>query len=227
MSEPKPMILLAGGRPRDPSGMVRSLSRALQECGKQKPKVAYVGVANKDSVAFFTAIKALLKEAGAGQVTLVRLAKTGADKNAAKKVLESSDVIFLSGGEVEDGMRWLLEHELIDFLKALYNNGTLFVGMSAGSIMMGTHWVRWGNPADDATAELFDCLGLIPTVFDTHAEDEDWKELKMVLHLMGPGTHGYGIPRDGMIRADNQGHLENLEKELLSFINSDGRLQRI
>lgn len=227
MSQEKPIILLAGGPSRNPSGMVTCLSRALRECGNEKPKVAYVGTASKANVLFFNAIKALLKGAGAGEVTLLRLAKPGADIKAAKEALAAADAVFFSGGEVDDGMNGLIQHGLTAFLKELYGQGKLFIGVSAGSIMMGTHWVRWQNPEDDGTAELFDCLGLVPTIFDTHAEDEDWKELKTALRLMGPGARGYGIPRDGMISADSQGRLTYLEKELLCYINNNGQVQRI
>jgi peptidase E len=226
MSAERPALLLAGGRPRDPSGTIRTLSRALQECLVQKPKVAYIGTASGDSVIFFNMIKSLLKKAGAAEVSLVRLAKEGADASAAKRTLERSDIIFISGGEVEDGMQWLERHDLVGFLKDLYRRGKLFLGMSAGSIMMGAHWVHWDDETDDNTASLFDCLNLIPCVFDTHAEDEDWKELKTALRLMGPGARGYGIPRDGMISADSGGNLVNMEKELLVYVNRDGTIEQ-
>lgn len=226
MNGMKPIFLMAGGRPRDPSGMVRCLARAIGECGKQKPRVAYVGTASKDNMLFFTAIKALLKEAGAGTVELVRLARPNADVEAAKRSLEAADAVFLSGGEVEDGIQGLARHGLTGYMHELYNKGKLFFGASAGSIMMGARWVRWENPGDDATASLFDCLGLVPTVFDTHAEDEDWKELKLTLKLLGPGARGYGIPRDGMASADSRGNLTNLEKELLPFVNEGGEVKR-
>jgi peptidase E len=227
MNDARPAFLLAGGRPRDPQGMVHSLARALQECGKLKPRVTYLGVANQDNVVFYNAMKILLKEAGAKDVPLLRLAKTNADIDAAKKALDSADAIFISGGEVEDGMLWLSQHGLVGYLKELYSQGKLFIGISAGSIMMGSHWVRWEDPDDDATAELFDCLSLVPSIFDTHAEDEDWKELIMALRLMGPGARGYGIPRNGMISADNAGRLTNLDEVLLCYINNNGLVQRV
>lgn len=227
MNDAKPAFLMAGGKPRDPASMLNLFSRVFQECGKQKPLVAYLGIANKDNVIFYNVMKTLMKQAGAAKVVLLPLAKTGADINAAKKVLESADAIFLSGGEVEDGMRWLMQHGLVGFLKNLYSQGKLFFGISAGSIMMGAHWVRWENPEDNATAELFDCLGFVPTVFDTHAEDEDWIELKTALQLMGPGARGYGIPSNGMISGDSGGRLVNLKKTLLCYINDNGQVQRI
>lgn len=226
MTTAKPALLLAGGRPKNPEDTVRTLSRALGESGREKPSVAYLGVASGDSLIFYSAMKALLKKAGAGDVTMPRVAKKTPDTGEARRLLETADVIFLSGGEVEDGMDWLNRHGLSEFLKDLYGAGKLFVGMSAGSIMMGAHWVRWEDEDDDSTASLFDCLGLIPATFDTHAEDEDWKELKTALRLMGPGSRGYGIPRDGMISADSMGTLVNLEKALLCYVNMDGQIER-
>ncbi len=227
MNRTKPIFLLAGGRPRNPENMVSSMARALKECGQQEPRVACLGVANGDNEVFYRNIKSLLQEAGAGDVFLLRLAKTRVDLSAAKQALETADAIFISGGEVDDGMRWLEQHGLVGFLRGLRSQGKVFFGMSAGSIMMGTHWVRWENPNDDTTAELFDCLGFAPTVFDTHAEEEDWKELKMALQLQGPGGRGYGIPSGGMASVDDQGQIVSLEKTLLCYVNIEGQVQRV
>ena len=226
MNEIKPIFLLAGGNFHTPNSMVPSIARALKECGLEKPRVAYLGVASGDNLFFYGAIKSLLHEAEAGEVFLLRLAKTRVDLASVKRALETSDAIFISGGEVDDGMRWLERHGLVDFLRELRSQGKLFIGVSAGSIMMGTHWVRWKKPNDDATAELFDCLGFAPTTFDTHAEDEDWKELKIALQLQGPGAHGYGIPREGMVSVDNQGQMVALEKTLLCYVNNEGQVQK-
>ena len=226
MNQMKPLFLIAGGHSRSPKSMVPLMAQALNECGRLKPRVAYVGTANGDNKIFYGAMRVLLKEAGAGEVFLLPLAKSKVKLSAVKQELETSDAVFLSGGEVEDGMCWLAQHGLVDFLKELRGKGKLFFGLSAGSIMMGAHWVRWENPDDDSTAELFDCLDFVPTIFDTHAEDEDWKELKMALRLRGSGEHGYGIPSGGMVVVDEQGTMTIPEKPLLCFVNNDGRVQQ-
>jgi len=226
MSGRKSLFLIAGGRPRDPKTIVSLTERALRECGRKEPRVAYIGTANGDNLAFYMSIKSLLREAGAGDVSFPRLARAKADLAAAKQVMEAADAIYLSGGEVEDGMRWLKQHGLIGFLSEMRDQGKLFLGMSAGSIMMGTHWVRWENEDDDATASLFDCLGFAPTTFDTHAEDEDWKELKMALKLQGPGARGYGISSGGLASVDEQGQIIALEKTLLPYVNIEGQVHR-
>ncbi|MCL2126360.1 MAG: Type 1 glutamine amidotransferase-like domain-containing protein [Oscillospiraceae bacterium] len=217
-----PALLLAGGRPSGATDMARMLSNAFK--AYKNPKVAYIGAASGDSFMFFKMMKSLLTKAGANKVTFVRLAKDKIDINAAKATLSSSDVIFFSGGEVEDGINCIKKHQLAAFLHDLYNQGKQFVGVSAGTIMLGSHWVRWEDPKDDSTAELFDCLGIVPLVFDTHAEDEDWIELKAVLRLQGDGALGYGLPSGCAVAADSEGTLTKIEKEYLVFKNSDGKI---
>jgi peptidase E len=220
-----PAVLIAGGRPLNPAAMTAMMSRAFE--GMEKPHVAYIGTANGDSTAFFQMMKPLLKKSGANKVSFVRLAKKNPDLEAARNVLAGADLIFLSGGEVEDGMNWLKKHGLCGFLKDLYESGKRFMGVSAGVIMMGTHWVRWDVPGDDSTAQLFPCLGIIPKRFDVHGESEDWVELKAALKLLGNGSRAYGLPGGSMISADSQGTLVNLQKEYLVFVNEGGRIHTV
>ena len=217
-----PAILVAGGRPRDPAVMARLVSHVFK--GIQKPLVAYIGTANGDNPVFFQVMKSILKKAGAEKVVFVHLAKKNPDLDTAKRELTNADVIFLSGGEVEDGINWLTKHNLAGFLKELYNSGKRFIGISAGVIMMGSHWVHWDVEGDDSTSKLFDCLAFTPVLFDVHGEDEDWVELKAAVKLLGPGSRGYGLPGGSMISADSRGTLVNLEKEYLVFINEGGRV---
>jgi len=219
-----PALMVAGGRPRDPEAMARMFSRAFE--GLQKPKAAYIGTANGDNFAFFQAMKLMLKKAGAAKVTLVHLAKEKADIDTAKNTLATADVIFLSGGEVEDGMNWLKKYGLTGFLKDLYNKGKRFIGVSAGVIMMGSHWVHWDVEGDDSTSKLFDCLAFTPVLFDVHGEDEDWVELKAALKLLGPLSRAYGLPGGCMVSADSRGNLLNLEKGYQVFVNDKGNIRR-
>ena len=220
-----PALLIAGGSPRDLAAMARMMSHAFS--GLEKPVVAYIGTANGDNPAFFQMMKMMLKSAGAGKVVFVRLAKKAPDIDAAKKSIADADVIFLSGGEVEDGMNWLKNHGLISFLKELYGAGKRFLGVSAGVIMMGTHWVHWDIEGDDSTSKLFDCLAFTPFLFDVHGESENWVELKAALKLLGPGSRAYGLPGGCMVSADSSGNLVNLEKEYLVFVNENGRINRL
>ena len=221
----KPAFLLAGGRQTSEAEMARLISLAFG--AEKNPRVAYIGAANSDNVLFFGRMKSFLMRAGAKRVDFVRLAKEKIDLGSVKTALSSSDVIFLSGGEVEDGMLWLKRHGLADYLKELYFENRQFVGVSAGTIMMGAHWVRWEDPDRYTGPELFNCLGIIPAIFDTHAEDEDWIELKAALTLCGDGERGYGVAAGGLVCADSRGMPLNVAGSFLTYVNDNGVIRAL
>jgi hypothetical protein len=92
--------------------------------------------------------------------------------------------------------------------------------------MLARCWVRWPDPGSDASAETFPCLGLAPLLCDTHAEKEDWEELKVLLKLTGAAL-GYGIPSGAALRVSGDGSLLALGKPVARFIFQDGRLEPI
>jgi cyanophycinase-like exopeptidase len=99
----------------------------------------------------------------------------------------------MSGGDVDEGMRVLTACGMVGLLTDLFREGKPFFGFSAGSIMLASSWVRWRDPGDDASAELFPCLGFAPVLCDTHGEADGWEELRTLARLAPPGSLGYGI----------------------------------
>jgi cyanophycinase-like exopeptidase len=167
------------------------LQSVFKQTGIRKPMVAYVGAASGDNAEFRLWMAGLMQKSGAGHV---RLPLCGRDTGMrAKVVLEASDLIFVSGGDVEEGMRVLRQKEMISVLRRLHQEGKLFFGTSAGSIMLARQWIRWPDPDDEASAALFDCLGFAPIFCDTHGEDDGWEELQALLRLSPVGTIGHGI----------------------------------
>ena len=204
MSE-KTAYLLAGGPSSDPNQMTEDFRTILRTIEKPDPSVAYIGTANHENEAFFQRISAPISEAGAGNVIMVPVLSENADINEAKRILSEADAVFLSGGEVEDGMSGLKKSGLDVFLRELFDGGKLFFGISAGSIMLGSCWVHWDTENDDSTSSLFPCLGFIPMVFDAHGENEDWQELKCALRLLGRDSEGYGLSSGGFYSAGSTG----------------------
>ena len=123
----------------------------------------------------------------------VVIASRNANLQKAKEILKNADAVFISGGWVEAGMQALKEKNMVEFFQDLVRQGKLFIGGSAGSIIIAKEWVRWRNPKDDSSAELFPCLGLVPFICDTHAETDEWVELKTALQLEKDDVIGYGI----------------------------------
>ena len=223
----RPVYLIPGGPPPDIKRMKQDFRTVMEHCGKPYPKIAYVGTANNDNKIFFRFIKGTMVKAGAGEVTLVPIANKSADPQTARRILSESDCVFLSGGEVEDGIVWLKKAGLDVFLAGLYNDGKPFFGTSAGCIMMGRNWVHWDVENDDSTASLFDCLNFVPMTFDTHCENEGWKELKCALRLMGPGSRGYGLSTNGFYSADGEGRLTSYRNAPAVFHNTDGNIGEV
>jgi peptidase E len=220
----KTVYLISGGPSVRPSQLTADLGTALGACGVSAPRVAYVGTASLDSRPFFASLSAAMRKAGAGAVTMAPVVGRHADLAEAQRVLTESDAVFLTGGEVEDGVSWLRKTGLDALLAELYEGGRQFFGISAGCIMMGKHWVHWDREDDDATASLFDCLGFLPLTFDAHGEREDWRELRCALRLMGPGAEGFGLSDGGFFTADVSGRLTALRRPAAAFRNADGTI---
>jgi len=192
MSHSRRPVYLLAGRGSSARSNQQALAEAFALVGG-KPDVAYIGVASGDDRGFFGMIGAMLKDAGAAQVRLAALVSDKADVAKARAIVEGADVVFVSGGDVEEGMNVLRRRRMLPLLRRLQQEGRVFCGVSAGSIMLAPQWVRWRDPQDEGTAERFDCLGLAPLRCDAHGEQEHWEELRALLRLCPPGTEGYGI----------------------------------
>ena len=163
----RPVYLLAGGhssRRRDPDPLVQAV---LKEAGRAAPVIAYIGTANGDDPGFFERMAAVFKAAGALTVNHARIAPDGADLDKARETIKSADIVFVSGGDVDLGMRILAEKGIAKFLADQYEGGKLFFGLSAGSIMLAHEWVRWPDPEDASSAELFPCLDFAAVICDS------------------------------------------------------------
>jgi len=226
MHRKKPVYLLAGGRARGnitPDPLIQAVFR---ESGELSPTVAYVGTANGDDIGFFNRIAVLLKETGASRISHAVISPENADIDEAKDILQSAEIIFVSGGDVYRGLQVLIEKDMIHFISELYENGKLFFGISAGSIMLAKEWIHWRRPDNDSTPELFPCLGFAPIICDTHDEQDDWPELKTVLRLEKDNVRGYGIVSGTAIAVFPDGKIESLGGAIHQYIRRSGRVER-
>ena len=222
------LFLLAGGRGmRTRKGPDPILQAIFRRTGVRKPTVAYVGAASGDNAEFRLWLVGLMKESGAGRITLAPLCGTRGDTEKAKAVIDASNLIFISGGDVEEGMRVLREKDMTSVLQRLYREGKLFFGMSAGSILLARQWIRWEDPSDDKSAVLFDCLGLAPVICDTHGEDDGWEELKALLRLSPAGTIGHGIVSGAALIVRPDGKVSAMGGEVHRFRIQSGAVVRI
>jgi cyanophycinase len=224
---PKPVWLLAGGPGSHRRGPDPLIQRALSLAGKPSPSVAYVGAPSGDNRAFFVMIAALLKKAGAGDVTLVRLCGRRPDIARARDELARADLVFVTGGDVEEGMLVLEATGTVALLGELAAGGVPFLGVSAGSIMLARSWVRWRDPKDESSVELFPCLGIADVWCDTHGEAEGWEELAALTRIVPEGSVSHGIPTGMGLVAHTGGGVEAAGGPVHRFESRAGRAVRI
>jgi peptidase E len=227
MSELKPVYLLAGGRSADRKATDFLVSEVFRESGKKSPSVGYLGAASDDDKDFFHRFEVMFRENGADEITHALLVPDHADISKAKKILNHSDIVYISGGDVDRGMQILIERGMVDFLSELYQEGKPFFGLSAGSIMLAKEWVRWRVPDDDTTAVRFPCLNLARVICDTHDEEGGWEELKTLLKLEEAGATGYGIATGTALRVFPEGRVEVLGGAVHRYVNRGAKVKRI
>ena len=227
MSGLQPVYLLAGGRPRNAQTFNPLLQAVLKESGKEHPTIAYVGAASDENKAFYLMMAAMLKGAGAGKIRHAVLAPAKADVKKAREILETSDIVYISGGDVEHGMQVVQEKNIADYLVGLYKQGKPFFGVSAGSIMLAKEWIRWRDPDNDATAEIFPCLGIAPVICDTHGEADGWEELQALMALEKDGTIGCGIVSGTAIKVFPDGKIEAFGGAIHPYLKKNGKVERI
>jgi peptidase E len=227
MGDIQPVYLLGGGWSANRRANDLLVREVFRESGKKSPSVGYVGAASNDDEGFFNRLVGMFRENGAGEVKHALLPSDNADISKAQTILEQSDMIYISGGDVDKGMQILKERRMVNFLDELYREGKPFFGLSAGSIMLAKEWVRWQNPDDDATAEVFPCLGLAPVLCDTHDEEGGWEELKALLMLEKDGAIGYGIATGTALRVLPDGRVEARGGAVHRYVSRGGKVKRI
>jgi peptidase E len=197
------VIHLVGGGPGAILATRAHIKRAVDAVGKKKPLVAYVGVASDDNLGFQKMLAAAFVGTGA-RIQMAKLARKTAKVSNALALLADCDLVFMSGGDVEHGMKILNERGVADELRKLARAGKPFLGISAGSIMTCKQWVRF--PGDDESkAETFECLGIAPVHMDAHSEADDWPELRALVKLLArsdAGAIAYGVPSKGCLRVE-------------------------
>jgi peptidase E len=204
--KPTTTIHLIGGGPGAILALRRHFKSALKELARERPLVAYVGAASNDNAGFFTMIKAALGTTGSAvRLRQAKSASPRASAADARALLEECDLVFVSGGDVEHGMKVLHDKDLAKPLTALARAGKPMFGISAGSLMLAAEWARF--PDEDASkAELFPCLGIAPIHADAHAEADNWDELRVVVDLLRrrgeKAPLGYGLTRKGGLRLE-------------------------
>ena len=137
-------------------------------------------------------------------------------------IIERADLIFVSGGDATLGARLLDDSGAAGWIREAQARGAATMGVSAGSIALGAWWADW--PDDEsgdesgqlARTNLVPGIGAVPGhVFDTHNEEDDWDELRivaMVCAARGETARFIGIATGGALVFPGDGSMESIGK---------------
>ncbi|MDD5746478.1 MAG: Type 1 glutamine amidotransferase-like domain-containing protein [Candidatus Omnitrophica bacterium] len=215
MKKTVPDYLIAGGHWHNFDAILHAI---LKKTRLPAPKVAYIGAANGEHKDFFRRTEKSLLLAGAAEVKHARI-----DCSGWQRLCVESDIIFVSGGDVFAGMEILRRAQAVELLRRLHSQGKIFIGVSAGSIMLAKQWLVWPDAHDEKKFRVFPCLGIADVFCDTHDEPE-WTELKTLVAHLPPGNIGVGL-RSGSAIAVTGGEVEVITGKVDVIDNvSRGRL---
>jgi dipeptidase E len=136
----------------------------------QSTKVAFIPTAGDpyDDKWFVTADLDRLKELGFP----VEITDLKEDTQAIQQKLISSEIIYVSGGNTFYLLDWVRKSSLDTYLKQLLEQGRIYVGASAGSILAGPDIdvAQWSPDWDTNDVNLTNskALNLVPFVISPH-----------------------------------------------------------
>lgn len=201
-------------------------ARAYDAIGKKKARVAitYAPVAgDARGLKFMSGRMARLFP----DATLERFAVAGEDAPMslarARAIVDSADLVFVSGGDPTLGAKVLARSNASAWLKEANARGVALMGVSAGTIALGAWWADWPDEdgpdpeAELARTKLVGCVGAVAShVFDTHNEEDDWDELRVVAKLCArhrKKASFVGIPTGGALIQHGDGTMETVGVE--------------
>jgi peptidase E len=202
--------------------LARVARRAYEALGKKNARVAvtYAPVAGDETGLKFMSerMATLFPDA-----LVERFALHGEEgempAGTARAVVDQADLVFVSGGDPTLGAVLLERTGAADWLRQASGRGVPMMGVSAGSIVLGAWWADWSDEDGDDSQEgllartgLVACVGAVRGhVFDTHNEEDDWDELRLVKKLCerrAERARFLGIPTDGALVFHGDGVME-------------------
>jgi dipeptidase E len=134
-------------------------------CGKQRPKVCFVGTATGDS-SFY--LRRFYDAFPRGRADPSHLALFSRPNRPLEELLDE-DVVYVGGGSTANLLAVWKLHGLDAVLREAWERGVVLAGVSAG----GMCWFEAGvTDSFGALAALHDCLGLLAGAFCPHYDGE-------------------------------------------------------
>ncbi len=162
---------------------------AVKATGKPSPRVAFIGAASGDHPGYIETIRDYFQTTFHSEVAPIYLSRAPMKRSDAESIIAGADVLYFGGGDVSVLVRTVRQAGLEEALRAHHRSGAVAVGVSAGAIGIGPHWIEWPDPPrpdePEDGATVFPALGLVTDLLcDVHDEAGDWGELRALVRLL-------------------------------------------
>jgi cyanophycinase-like exopeptidase len=205
--------------------LARVAKRAREAMGKRPVRVAvsYAAVAGSaEGLAFMSErMPRLFPDALVERFAIAGEADATRPEDA-RAIVERADLVFVSGGDPTLGARLLDASGASAWIRDAHARGAATMGVSAGSITLGAWWAEWPEDESGDESEQLARTDLVPGigavadhVFDTHNEEDDWDELRLVAKVCaarGKRARFIGIPSGGAVVFHGDGSMEAVGK---------------
>ena len=200
----KKILALSSSRSGDSGYLETALPIIREFLGENKLKIAFIPLASVDSYEdYFSRVKEALKSLG-HQINVVL-------PEIAKKVIEESDCLMVGGGNTFKLLHDLYQLNLIDVIRNKIDNGTPYIGWSAGANILGPT-ISTTNDMPVIEPKSFNALGLFPFQINPHYFNQkqegfngETRDQRIEEFLkMNPGIPVIGLPEGTFLILKNE-----------------------
>jgi hypothetical protein len=156
--------------------------------------VCYIGAAMADRREWAKVTIDYFKKMHKVEVAAPRLTDPDLDVAEAKKAIETSEVLYLDGGDTVECVRLARERGLLKSFSVAAKKASLIFGLSGGACAAAPYTIGYD---DEGEGYIADCLGLgCPLPLDVH-DEPDWPEMRALLQLVAKKDGD--LPHEGIV----------------------------
>ena len=170
VNQPKRQMLLWGGIPWSGRSLLAE-EYLLSLSSKKSPKICFIPTASGDSKFY---IERFLRRYRRLSCQPCVLAFFNLSVPKVERLILSQDILFVGGGSTLNMLAIWQARKLEPILREAQRNGTIFSGVSAGSIC----WFEWGlsDSVSSGKFEPLQCLGYLPGSNCPHFDGEPGRQ---------------------------------------------------